>query len=223
MGLLPGFVMVAAGAFCFGGAVIGRRWIGIVASAVMLLAMLDLAVSRIVAPVLWAGALVASAVLLGIGLRGRGVAVPDPAPVQDAAVPGPALGTAMIRHPRLLAARESESIRRRAWLPRAVMVAAALAYPATAWLVLGHSGQAEGTAGGTRDAGATLGTVAPAAAPAHHSAATLTGALPLAAVILLIAALLGLGVLAIRDRRTLSASEAGGMAAMLLAMLAGHG
>lgn len=240
--------MVAAGALCLGGAVIGRRWIGILASTVMLLAMIDLTVSRIVAPVLWAGALVAAAVLLGLGLRRDGAVRPDSTPVHAAAVPGvAALGTgaaavpgaavqgvavpgvavpgvaaqgtagtvpaprsALIRHPRLPSARKSAPIRRHAWLPRSVMVAAALAYPATAWLVLGH-GDGAGSHPGA------------AAVPGHHGAATLTAALPLAAVVMLVAALLGLGLLAIRDRRALPAAEAGGMAAMLLAMLAGHG
>lgn len=235
--------MVAAGALCLGGAVIGRRWIGILASTVMLLAMIDLTVSRIVAPVLWAGALIAAAVLLGLGLRRDGAVRPDSTPVHAAAVPGvavpgpavpgaavqgpgpagpaagpgpgaagtvPAPGSALIRHPRLPSARKSAPIRRYAWLPRSVMVAAALAYPATAWLVLGH-GDGAGSSPGA------------AAVPGHHGAATLTAALPLAAVVMLVAALLGLGMLAIRDRRALSAAEAGGMAAMLLAMLAGHG
>lgn len=212
--------MVAAGALCLGGAVIGRRWIGILASTVMLLTMIDLTVSRIVAPVLWAGALAAAAVLLGLGLRRDGAVLPDSPPVHAATVPGaavpgaagtvPAPGSALIRHPRLLSARKSAPIRRHAWLPRAVMVAAALAYPATAWLVLGH-GDGAGSPPGA------------AAVPGHHGAETLTAALPLAAVVMLVAALLGLGMLAIRDRRALPAAEAGGMAAMLLAMLAGHG
>lgn len=222
--------MVAAGALCLGGAVIGRRWIGILASAVMLLAMIDLATTRIVAPVLWAGALVAASVLLGFGMRRRDAMMPDPTPVPGAAIPGlavqevavpgvgvpepaleSALGPAQIRYPRPLSARRSEPLRRHAWLPRSVMLAAALAYPATAWLVLSHGGTAVPSPS------------AAAAVPGHHSAATLTEALPLAAVMLLAAALLGLGVLSLRDRRVLPAAEAGGMAAMLLAMLAGHG
>ncbi|QIM18959.1 hypothetical protein G7066_10875 [Leucobacter coleopterorum] len=167
-----------------------KRWIAIAASTVMLLAMLDAAFLWLVPVVVWAGALLAMGLLLGIKLRfGQGPLVcGDKVLASDLSNAG--------SHKRL---------------ERAVTVSAALAYPATAWLLLAH---------GTPDpAGAVSATP-----DSHrvHGTATLTGSLPLILIGALAAALVVLAVLALRRRKGILATDAGGMATMLSAMLLMH-
>lgn len=89
------------------------------------------------------------------------------------------------------------------------MIASALAYPATAWLILSH-GQGDAHSGCTGHGG-------------HSPAGMFTGLVPLAAVLALATVLLSLAVIAALRNRFLAASESGGMAAMLASMLIGHG
>lgn len=195
MTLAAGLVMVSAGAMCFGGAVLARRWFGIAAAAIMLLAMLDVAFLGLLPPLVWAAGLLVAGLVLGIDLRfGRSA--------RGCGIPGPSGAT---RHPGL---------------ERAVLVAAALAYPATAWLLLGH-GAGSGGGSGSDVAGAAGGS-AGIAHPGHGAMDLLTGVLPTVGAAALAAALGVLALSALRQRRRFLSIEAGGMAAMLVAMLVGH-
>lgn len=195
MGVLTGVVMVLAGAVCLGSAVAARRWLGIVAAAVMLLAMVDLAFLRLAPALVWAALLLLAGLALGVGLRtgaGRtgGAAAPDR-------------------------------------VGRGVAIAAAVAYPVMAWLVLAHgsggpagetSGRAGAATGAVTDAGALAGHVG------HGSTAWL---LALAVAAILTVVLVALAVAALRPGRRLPGAgatgiEAIGMAAMLGAMLLPH-
>lgn len=193
MTAVAGVVMVAAGAVCFGGAIAARRWFGIAAAALMVLAMLDVAFLGVLPPLVWAGGLLVGGLVLGIDLRfgpaSRGCGVPD--------APG------VPRNPAL---------------ERAVLISAALAYPATAWLLLSHGG-AMGGAGGSADEAAS----AAGAHRGHGAQDVLTEVLPTVGAAALAAVLVVLAVVALRQRHRFLTIEAGGMAAMLAAMLLLHG
>ena len=186
MTAVAGLVMVAAGAVCFGGAIAARRWFGIAAAALMVLAMLDVAFVGVLPPLVWAGGLLVGGLVLGIDLRfgpaSRGCGVPD--------APG---------------------VPRNPGLERAVLISAALAYPATAWLLLSHGG-----------ARAASDSAADVTHLGHGAQDVLTGVLPTVGAAALAAVLLMLAVVALRQRRRFLTIEAGGMAAMLAAMLVLH-
>lgn len=63
--------MLVSGAVCFCGALATRRWLGILASGAMLLAMLDLALWRLVPAIVWALLLLVAGGALGSALRPR--------------------------------------------------------------------------------------------------------------------------------------------------------
>lgn len=200
MTLVAGLVMVTAGAMCFGGAIVARRWFGIVAAALMVLAMLDVAFVGLLPPLVWAGGLLIGGLVLGFDLRfgpaSRGCGVPD--------APG---------------------VPRNPGLERSVLVSAALAYPATAWLLLSHGGTLGGAGGSTGAVAASDGAEAASVAGAHrgHGAQELlTGVLPTIGAAALAAVLVILAIVALRQRRRFLTIEAGGMAAMLGAMLLMH-
>ena len=196
MTAVAGLVMVAAGAVCFGGAIAARRWFGIAAAALMVLAMLDVAFVGVLPPLVWAGGLLVGGLVLGIDLRfgpaSRGCGVPD--------APG---------------------VPRNPGLERAVLISAALAYPATAWLLLSHGG-AMGGAGGAGAGGSGASASAAGVHSGHGAQDVLTGVLPTVGAAALAAVLLVLAVVALRQRRRFLTIEAGGMAAMLAAMLVLH-
>lgn len=103
--------MVGAGALCFGGAVISRKWIAIASATIMLVAMLDIAFFGAAPALIWAAALLLAGLLLGLELRLE----------SGSQVSGFVAATdGRARH-------------------RAAMVASALAYPMMAWLTLGHA------------------------------------------------------------------------------------
>ncbi len=189
MTLVAGLVMVGAGALCLGGAVASRRRFGIAASAVMLAAMADLAFLGLLPAPVWAGALLIAALLLGLGMR------------IESRRAGADLGGG------------SAAVRSGPGVPRAAMILSALAYPAAAWLVLGHSGAGVGAGWGVGETGGVSGS-----SHAGHGADTMLVA-PLLLTVALAAALVALCAAALRSRRRLLAAETGGMAAMLLVML----
>jgi len=194
---LLGAVMVGAGALCFCGAVLARRWIGIAAAGIMLLAMADLAFLGLVPGLAWAGSLLVVGLLLGFGLR-RGLRevaaeAPDHGPMP---ADGRGSGAGAIASP-------PQSDR----LARGIAVATAVAYPVMAGLILVHGG---GTAGIETGEGTHAG---------HGSGLRLAAT---AAALLLAATFVTFALLVTRRRRGLLALEAAGMGAMLLAMLLPH-
>ncbi|WP_053382283.1 hypothetical protein [Leucobacter celer] len=193
MTLVADLVMVGAGALCLGGAVASRRRFGIAASAVMLAAMADLAFLGLLPAPVWAAALLIAALLLGLGMR------------VESRRAGADLGGG------------SAAVRSGPGVPRAAMILSALAYPAAAWLALGHSGAGVGAGWG---AGAGAGETGGVSGSSHagHGADTMLVA-PLLLTVALAAALVALCAAALRSRRRLLAAETGGMAAMLLVML----
>lgn len=172
--------MVGAGAACLGGAVISRKWIAIVSATIMFLAMLDLALFGVVPALLWATALLLAGLLLGFELRLR--------PVRQRS------------HARPVAPADSGKSSKPA------LVASALAYPMTAWLVLAHSPVA------------SVGAGAVTAHAGHGGSASLLMA-PLLLAWVLTAVLLVLCAGSIRRGQTHLAVETGAMAVMIVAML----
>lgn len=135
-----GIAMVLSGALCLGGAVAARRWIGIAAAALMLLAMTDLAFTRILPPIAWGAVLLTAGTALGAALR-AGASAADPA-ADPAAGPGP-------------------GGRPRPRLGRAVAIAGALAYPCMAWLVVSHGAASDAGGSAAGHAGHGAGGLAP--------------------------------------------------------------
>lgn len=105
-----GAVMVGAAALCFGGSLIGRRPLAVVAAAIMLASMVDLAVLGSGRSIVWTGLLAGGGLLLGFDLR----------------------------RARVSRARTSRGCADAFPLEQPVMTLAALSYPATAWLVVAH-------------------------------------------------------------------------------------
>lgn len=175
---LAGFTMVGAGAACFGGALVARRRLGIIAAFIMLIAMIDLAWFGLVASVWWAVLLFMAGILLGIDLR------------IAARMPGASASP-------LHAGGQDR-------LASASAIASALAYPAAAWLVLGHAGDATAGAG---------------QAHAGHSSGVFTSVVPVVLMLVLTAVLIWLCIATASRRKPLLALETGAMAAMILAML----
>lgn len=167
-------IMLAGAAACTCSAVAARHRLEVVASTVMLAAMLDAHITRLVSPLVWLGALMLLGLLLGARLRGSLAA---PLPPGAAAAPP---------------------------LELAHGIAAAAAYPVTAWLIVAHAA--------STDSAAPLG-----AAHGGHAATTL--AIPTLLAILLTALLAALALAAAVSRRHRVTGAAGGMAAMLAAML----
>lgn len=185
--------MIASGAACLGGAVVGRSRIGIAAAALMLFAMLDLALVRLVPALVWALALVAAAIALGARLRAGSSAMTS----------GPA--TEPVAHEKL--AQAAVSLHGAAGLQRAVMVASAVGYVAMAWLVMTHE---HGAGDAVR--------VSDEDHPAHAGQFSAVAVIPYIAIVVLIAVQLACFFTSLRAGRRLLALEAGAMAAMLLAM-----
>ncbi|HET6672432.1 MAG TPA: hypothetical protein VFG92_03575 [Agromyces sp.] len=139
--------------------------------------MIDHAALGVLPTLVWTSALAAAGVALGLELRLRSA--------HDAS------GL------RGTAARVSQ-------LHRVVSTLSALAYLATAWLMLGH---------------AHAGTVNGWDVPAHHGAVQPVD-VPLVLTVMLIVALAGLGIVSRRHRQRAMAIEASAMALMLAAMIA---
>lgn len=116
MTAIAGAIMVGSAGLCLGGAVHARRLLGIIAAAVMLFSMIDLAYFNLLPAIFWAGLLVTGAMLLGLDFRiGRS-------------------------EEKLY---EVEANHKVTWFSKislhsAVMISSALAYPAAAWLALTH-------------------------------------------------------------------------------------
>lgn len=188
---IASLAMVGAGAACLGGAVFSRKWIAIVSATIMFLAMLDLALFGVVLPLIWAAALLLAGLLLGFELR--------------LSLTGPNSLTARTGPAGLAAPAAPAAPGRQG---KAALVASALAYPVTAWLVLGH-GPATGLGAG---AGAVT-------VHAGHGASAPILAAPLVLAWGLTAVLLMLCASSIRRRQTHPAVETGAMAVMIVAML----
>lgn len=125
--------MVVSGAACLGGALVSRRWITVVAAAIMCLAMVDLVSLGVVPAVCWAIALMLSGMLLGLHMRLVAHERDGAAAVSSASPLAPKVPVARSRMP-------------------GAMIFAALAYPMMGWLVLGH-----GMAGASDIGGAHAG------------------------------------------------------------------
>ncbi|MFV0434055.1 MAG: hypothetical protein ACK5LO_08760 [Leucobacter sp.] len=217
MSPVVGVVMVGAGAVCLGGAALSRHRIGIAAATVMLLAMIDLAFLGVVPALVWAAALVAAGLLLGVGMRLEERRAAESAPAGAAVDPAPGRLTESRAEPDAAYAEaplpEEGARRARLGLTRGAVIASALAYVAAAWLVVGHSGgHALGVAGARAGSGS-------GGHGWHGGASVLTSTAPLVLVTVLCALLAVLCAMLLRRRRRLLAAETGGMAAMLAAML----
>lgn len=172
--------MIGAAALCFGGSIRSRRPLAVAAALIMLVSMIDLVAFETLPPLTWTGLLAFGGMMLGFDLRRRERADRDHA----AGSPPDALH-------------------------RSTMLAAALAYPATAWLVAthGHHRAAVPTTSPTKHT---------------HGGAGDLSVLPVFAGWVLVMVLAVLAVVAVRRRRGWPAAESGGMLVMLTAMLVGE-
>ncbi|WP_167193439.1 hypothetical protein [Brevibacterium pigmentatum] len=202
---LASFLMVASGVLCLTGALASKGRATIIAAAMMVLAMVDLAYTALVPPVIWSGALLVVGLCLAVFLR------------SSSRIPSPK------RTPALVAigvGGPSESEADRGLQPSAepewsgpgashpgptAAVLSTIAYPVMAWQVLNH---------GAHMRGATH-----AGGHGHHAGdvSLITTFLMMAVVVLAIL----LVVCAVRDiarRRPLISLDCWGMAAMIVVM-----
>lgn len=191
--MLAATVMVAAAALCVWCAAQSPSPLQIGAASVMCIAMLDHAITLLVSPVIWAALLIGGGLLVGSSLR--------PAQVDTGAGAG---------RPELSS-------------DRAQGILCAIAYPAMAALVLlravpeftrGAEIAASGVAAMNAGAEPEIGEVV------HHHGGTLPEGWLVAAVVVLVVALGGVALAALRDGRRVAAVEAGAMSLMLGSMLA---
>lgn len=178
---LSGAIMIGAAALCFGGSLVSRRPLAIAAALIMFASMIDIAIAGAFLPILWTGMLSLGGILLGLDLRrSEGVSQRRRCGPTEAPAFDP--------------------------LHRGTMVAATLAYPATAWLVVAHA---------HHDAAKES-----MAQPGHaHGASGILEVLPPFAIGCLATVLAALAILSFRKRRWVMGAEAGAMSTMLASML----
>jgi hypothetical protein len=207
MSSLASFLMVASGVLCLTGTVAAKGRPAIVAAAVMVLAMVDLAYTALVPAVIWSAALLLAGLCLAVFLRSSSRA-PSPRrpPVLvmggSGDVPGPAdegEGRSPVAPDRSVLPADSHPG------PTAAVLSA-ITYPVMAWQVLNHGAHM----GGAAHAGGHGG---------HHAgdmsliSTFLTVGVVVLAVLLVICA-----VHDIARKRPLTSLDCWGMAAMIVVM-----
>lgn len=204
--------MVASAALCLIGTIASKGRRAIIAAAVMALAMIDLAYTAVIPPVVWSGALLLVGLCMAVSLR-SGARNPTPRL-------SPALVSAPGRSPEVAAGgcddspTASEHCRSRGPRPgpathlsAPAAVLSAIAYPVMAWQVINHGAHMSGSAHhGSGGHG-------------HHAGdiSLISTFLTLAVVVLAVC----LVICAVHDfsrRRPLVSLDCWGMAAMIMVM-----
>lgn len=159
MSPVASLLMVAAAIPCVIGSIAAQSRPAIVASAVMLLAMVDLAFVSALPPVIWSGLLLLVGLCIAARLRSRLKAKSTAHPMT--VLPQEAFLSATAAHPQTGNIAETSSLERPTeWhrfrpfprLGRTSAVLSAIAYPMMAWQVLNHGthhGAGSGTDGHT--------------------------------------------------------------------------
>lgn len=208
MSSLASFLMVASGVLCLTGAVASKSRQAIVAAAVMVLAMVDLAYLALVPPAIWSGALLIAGLVLAVFLRSS-AQIPSPrrSPVAVASGPGgPAKAEVEVGagvRPSASPDRCDSAVGSHPGPTAAIL--SAITYPVMAWQVLNHGAHMSGSmhAGGH----------------GHHAGdMSLISTFLTVAVVVLAVCLVVCAVHDITRRRPLISLDCWGMAAMILVM-----
>ena len=205
MSSLASFLMVASGVLCLTGTVASKSRPTIVAAAVMVFAMVDLAYTALVPPVIWSAALLIAGLCLAVFLRSP-TRIPSPrrspALVASGADGGPESEADRGLQPSAAPERSGPGASHPG--PTATVLSA-IAYPVMAWQVLNH---------GAHMSGATH-------ADGHGHLAgdvSLISTFQTMAVVVLAACLVMCAVHDIARRRPLVSLDCWGMAAMIVVM-----
>ncbi|VEW10771.1 Uncharacterised protein [Brevibacterium casei] len=211
MSSLASFLMVASGVLCLTGAVAAKGRPAIVAAAVMVLAMVDLAYTAVVPPVIWSGALLIVGLCLAVFLRSPS-RIPSPrrSPALVASGAGVVLWSEDERSVRSSTAPDRCVSRADSHSGPTAAVLSAVTYPVMAWQVLNHGAHMGGSAH-TDGYGA--------GGHAHHAGdMSLISTLLVVGVVVLAVLLVICAVHDIARRRPLISLDCWGMAAMIVVM-----
>lgn len=205
MSSLASFLMVASGVLCLTGALASKGRPAIVAAAVMVLAMVDLAYTALVPTVVWSGTLLLAGLCLAVFLRSSS-RVPSPrrSPVLVTSGPGGVPGSADGDGAQSSIAPDRHGSQASHPGPTAAVLAA-ITYPVMAWQVLNHGAHMNGSghAGGH----------------GHHAGdMSLISTFLTVAVVVLAVCLVICAVHDIVRRRPLVSLDCWGMAAMIVVM-----
>ena len=161
MSTIASFLMVLAGALCLAGAVCSKSRPGIAASALMLVAMIDLTLTAVLPPVAWSAVLLIIGMCLAVSL-GRASA-PAAVPAQNALMASEAarasrggLADEADDSPSGSPEAGRRCLRLFPRLGRTSATLAAMAYPIMAWQVLAHGSHPDGSAAESATSGAEI-------------------------------------------------------------------
>lgn len=206
MSSLASFLMVASGILCLTGALASKGQAAIIAAAMMVLAMVDLAYTDLIPPVIWSGALLVVGLCLAVFLRSSSSISSSPrrSPALVASGVGGVPESGADRGLQSSAAPERSGPGASHPGPTAAVLSA-IAYPVMAWQVLNH---------GAHMSGATH-----AGGHGHHAGdvSLISTFLTIAVVVLAIL----LVICAVQDivrKRPLVSLDCWGMAAMIVVM-----
>lgn len=211
MSSLASFLMVASGILCLTGAVAARGRPAIVAAAVMVLVMVDLAYTAVVPPVIWSGALLIVGLCLAVFLRSPS-RIPSPrrSPVLVASGADGLSGSEDEHGVRSSTAPDRCASRADSQSGPTAAVLSAITYPVMAWQVLNHGAHMGGSAhAGGHGAGGH----------GHHAGdMSLISTFLTVGVVVLAVLLVTCAVHGIARRRPLVSLDCWGMAAMIVVM-----
>ncbi|MGC2977047.1 hypothetical protein ACPUD8_15215 [Brevibacterium sp. FAM 25378] len=207
MSSLASLLMVASGALCLIGAIAARRKPAVVAATVMVVAMVDLAYTALVPPVVWSGVLLIVGLCLTVFLRTQS-RVPAPRQSPALVMSGPG-GPPETEEDDCAPSASTTSDRFWSRVPHlgpSAAVLCAMAYPVMAWQVLNHGAHV----GGSTHSGGHGG---------HHAGdMSLISTFLTVAVVALAACLVVCAIHDIARKRPLVSLDCWGMAAMIVVM-----
>lgn len=204
MSSMASFLMVASGILCLTGALASKGRPAIVAAVVMVLAMVDLAYTALVPPVIWSGALLVVGLRLAVFLRSSSRFPSPRPPALVASGLGSEPKSEAARGLRSSAAPERSGSGESHPGPTAAILSA-ITYPVMAWQVLNHGAHISGSAH--------------ADGHGHHASdMSLISTFLTLAVVVFAACLVMCAVHDIARRRPLVSLDCWGMAAMIVVM-----
>lgn len=213
MSSLASFLMVASGVLCLIGALTSKGRAAIVAAAVMVLAMVDLAYTFVAPPVIWSGALLIVGLCLAVFLR------------SPSRIPPPRRSPALVMSGAggLSGSEDDHDVRSSTVPDRCASptdshsgptaaVLSAITYPVMAWQVISHGAHMSGSAHHGSSGHGVGG-------HSHHAGdMSLISSFLTVAVVVLAVCLVVCAVHDIARRRPLVSLDCWGMAAMLVVM-----
>ncbi|MGZ1489828.1 hypothetical protein [Brevibacterium sediminis] len=211
MSSLASLLMVASGTICLTGTVAAKGRPAIVAAAVMVLAMVDLAFTEVVPSVIWSGALLIVGLCLAFFLRtSAGIPSPRRTPALVASGAGGVSWSEVDHGGRSSTAPDHCVSRASPHSSPTTAVLSAITYPVMAWQVLNH---------GTHMSGSTHAGGHGAGGHGHHAGdMSLISTFLTAGVVVLAVLLVICAVHDIARRHPLISLDCWGMAAMIVVM-----